>query len=233
MPHSYRDTSLAELGAAAEAFAVEPAGSAGAIETARRAGVRLLSGRDEVVQGAPDSHGNEHDIWFLEMEGEARVIKITRGKHALYGISDGPASYLRRWLNSNHLFGDDIRLVGVLSDGRFVISQLFVEGAMPTTLEMHKALSARGWQQYRNSGTVWTSPDGRIVMSEVHNGNFIEQPDGIMSAIDVALHSSEEWEAQINSDEFKEAYGEGYKPISLSNLLDAVGGNLMAFGFQK
>ena len=233
MPPSHRDTSLAELGAAAEAFAVEPAGGAGAIETARRAGVRLLSGRDEVVQGPPDSHGNEHDIWFLEMEGEARVIKITRGKHALYGISDGPASYLRRWLNSNRLFGDDIRLVGVLPDGRFVISQLFVQGVMPTTLEMHKALSGQGWQQYRNSGTVWTSPDGRIVMSEVHNGNFIEQPDGIMSAIDVALHSSEEWEAQINPDEFEEAYGEGYKPISLSQMLDAAEGNLMAFGFQN
>lgn len=69
------------------------------------------------------------------MDGEARVVKITRGRHALYGISDGPGSYLRRWFNSNRLFGDDIRLVGVLPDGRCVISQLFVEGAMPTTLE--------------------------------------------------------------------------------------------------
>ncbi len=88
MPKSQRDTSLAQLGAAAEAFALEPTGGAGAVETARRAGVRLLSGRDEAVQGPPDSHGNEHDIWFREMAGEARVIKITRGKYALYGISD-------------------------------------------------------------------------------------------------------------------------------------------------
>jgi hypothetical protein len=233
MPQSQRDTSLAQLGAAAEAFAIEPAGGAGTVETARRVGVQILSGRDEVVQGPPDSHGNEHDIWFREMAGEARVIKITRGKHALYGISDGPASYLRRWLNSNRLFGDDIRLVGVLPDGRFVISQLFVAGAMPTTLEMHKALSACGWRQYRNSGTVWTSPDGRIVMSEVHNGNFIHQPDGTMSAIDVALHSGEEWESQLNADEFAEAYGEDYKPPTLSQLLDAVGGDLTAFGFLE
>lgn len=79
MPNSPRDTSLAQLGAAAEAFALESAGGAGAVEKARRAGVRVLSGRDEVVQGPPDSHGNEHDIWFREMDGEARVIKITRG----------------------------------------------------------------------------------------------------------------------------------------------------------
>jgi hypothetical protein len=189
-------------------------------------------GRDEVVHGPPDTHGNEHDIWFREMDGEARVVKITRGKHALYGISEGPGSYLRRWLNSNHLFGDDIRLVGVLPDGRFVISQLFVEGAMPTTLEMHRALSARGWQQYRQSGTVWTSPDGRIIMSEVHNGNFIQQPDGTMSAIDVALHSSEEWESQLSPDEFAEAYGDTYRPVPLSQMLDSAGGDLKAFGFQ-
>jgi hypothetical protein len=81
-----------------------------------------------------------------------------------YGISDRPASYLRRWLNSSRLFGDDIRPAGVLPGGRFVISQLFVEGAMPTTLEMHKALSARGWQQNRSSGTVWTSSEGSIVI---------------------------------------------------------------------
>lgn len=232
MPNSERDTSLAQLGAAAEAFALEPAGGAGAVETARRSGVRVLSGRDGVVQGPPDSHGNEHDIWFREMDGEARVIKITRGSYALYGLSGSPAAYLRRWLNSNRLFGDDIRLVGILPDGRFVISQLFVEGSMPTTHEMHRALSARGWQQYRYSGTVWTSPDGRIVMSEVHQGNFIQQPDGTMSAIDVALHSSEEWEAQLHSDEFAEAYGVTYQPVTLSQMLDAEGGDLLAFGFR-
>ncbi len=233
MSQSQRDTSLAQLGAAAEAFALESAGGAGAVETARRAGIRVLSGRDDVVQGPPDSHGNEHDIWFREMEGEARVVKITRGRHALYGLSGGPAAYLRRWLNSNRLFGDDIRLVGVLSDGRFVISQLFVEGAMPTTRAMHQALSARGWQQYRHSGTVWTSPDGRIVMSEVHQGNFIQQPDGTMSAIDVALHSGEEWESQLSPDEFAEAYGTAYQPVTLSQMLDAEGGDLSAFGFQS
>jgi hypothetical protein len=166
------------------------------------------------------------------MDGEARVVKITRGKQALYGLSGDPAAYLRRWLNSNRLFGDDIRLVGILSDGRFVISQLFVEGAMPTTHDMHRALSARGWRQYRHSGTVWTSPDGRIVMSEVHQGNFIQQPDGTMSAIDVALHSGEEWESQLIPDEFTEAYGAAYQPMTLSQMLDAAGGDLTAFGFS-
>ena len=232
MSQSQRDTSLAQLGAAAEAFAHQSTGGAGTVETARRAGVRVLSGRDPIVQGSPDSHGNEHDIWFREIDGEARVVKITRGKHALYGLSSSPSAYLRRWLNSNRLFGDDIRLIGVLSDGRFVISQLFVEGAMPTTLNLHRALSERGWQQYRHSGTVWTSPDGRIVMSEVHNGNFIQQPDGTMSAIDVALHSSEEWELQLNPEEFAEAYGASYQPITLTQILDAAGGDLAAFGFQ-
>lgn len=103
---------------------------------------------------------------------------------------------------------------------------------MPATHDMHRALSARGWQQYRHSGTVWTSPDGRIVMSEVHQGNFIRQPDGIMSAIDVALHSSEEWESQLSLDEFAEAYGAAYQPVTLSQMLDAADGDLTAFGFH-
>jgi hypothetical protein len=69
-------------------------------------------------------------------------------------------------------------------------------------------------------------------MSEVHNGNFIQQPDGTMSAIDVALHSSEEWESQLSPDEFAEAYGDTYRPVPLSQMLDSAGGDLKAFGFQ-
>ena len=57
-------------------------------------------------------------------------------------------------------------LTGILPDGRFVISQLFIEGRVPTTNHLHSRLEHVGWRQYRNAGTVWTSPDGRIVLSE-------------------------------------------------------------------
>lgn len=231
MPATPRESSLAQLGALAQAFAIEPSGGQRAVETACRSGVRLLMSRDEVVRDEPDSHGNEHDVWFREIDGVGRVFKITRGKHAIYGISGTPAAYLSRWQNSNLLFGDDIRVEGILPDGRFVISQLFVEGKVPSTQELHQALTEIGWAQYRHSGTVWNSPDGRIVMSEVHNGNFIQQPDGTMSAIDVALHSNEEWQAQLSSEEFEEAYGTAHVPQSLAVMLEAENQDLSAFGF--
>jgi hypothetical protein len=102
---------------------------------------------------------------------------------------------------------------------------------VPSTQELHQALTEIGWAQYRHSGTVWNSPDGRIVMSEVHNGNFIQQPDGTMSAIDVALHSNEEWQAQLSSEEFEEAYGTAHVPQSLAVMLEAENQDLSAFGF--
>ena len=166
------ETSLAQLRAAASAFEAGLGGGSGAVETARSVGIRVLISRDVLTTLPPDTHGREHDVWIYDDAGIRRVWKVTRGTHALYGISGDAASYLYRWLNSNLLFGDDIRVEGILPDGRFVISQLFIEGDVPTTEQLHEALAQTGWQQYRNAGTVWTSPDGRIVMSEVHNGQF-------------------------------------------------------------
>lgn len=227
-----RETSLAQLGAAAKAFEAHFGAGAGAVEAARHAGFRLLKSLEECVYGEPDTHGNEHNVWMVSKENERRVFKITRGLHAIYGVSGDSVAYLHRWLNSNRVFGDDIRIEGTLPDGRFVISQLFIEGGVPSTIQLHQALQKTGWVQYRNSGTVWTSPDGRMVMSEVHNGNFIVQPDGTVSAIDVALHSRDEWEAQLDPVEFAEAYGPDFRPQTLADLLDSVGGDLTRFGFR-
>jgi hypothetical protein len=215
------------LAAAAEVFAREPGRGAVSVSTAQSAGVRLLSSVAEFADRLPDTHGNEHNCWYFE----GRVWKVARSAHAIYGVSSGPADYLRRWMHSNMFFDDDIRLEGILPDGRFVISQPFIRGTTPSTLELHRDLSGKGWVQYRNSGTVWTSPDGRVVMSEVHNGNFIRQEDGTISAIDVALHSREEWEAQLEPEEYAEAYGVSHVPRSLSELLVEAKGDLGVFGF--
>lgn len=226
-----RESSIAQLRAVTAAFEAQPEGGPRAVATAREAGVRVLSGRDVLTTLPPDTHGREHDVWAYEEDGVRRVWKITRSQQMLYGLSGDAVSYLRRWLNSNLVFGDDIHLTGILPDGRFVISQLFIEGSVPTTNHLHSMLLKVGWQQYRNSGTVWTSPDGRIVLTEVHNGNFIERPNGEVSAIDIALHSDEEWAHQLDPAEFAEAYGQQYQPRSLTGLLDAAGGDMRAFGF--
>lgn len=224
-----RETSLAQLRAATEAFTRDTGAGPGAVSTAQSAGVRLIGSLAELFDRPADTHGNEHDCWYDSDTG--RVWKVTRGRHALYGVSANAAAYLRRWLHSNEFFEDDIRLEGVLPDGRFVISQPFVLGEAPTTLELHQSLLQKGWIQYRNSGTVWASKDGRILMSEVHNGNFIKLPDGSISAIDVALHSREEWDCLLEPDEFAEAFGASHVPKTLSEILRQEDGDLSKFGF--
>lgn len=228
---SSREKSIAQLRAVTAAFEAQPEGGTRAVATARETGIRVLSGKDVLTQLEPDTHGKEHDVWAYEEAGIRRVWKITRSQQLLYGLSGDALSYLRRWLNSNLVFGDDIHVTGILPDGRFVISQLFIEGSVPTTIHLHAKLLKVGWQQYRNAGTVWTSPDGRIVLSEVHNGNFIERPNGEVSAIDIALHSDEEWASQLDPEEFAESYGSQYQPRSLTVMLDKAGGDLSAFGF--
>lgn len=227
----HRETSLAQLRAATAAFTCDIGKGASPVSAAQSAGIRLIGSLAEIITRPPDTHGNEHDCWYVTNSG--RVWKVTRGVHATYGVSSDAVAYLRRWLHSNEFFGDDIRIEGILPDGRFVISQPFVTGEAPTTLELHQTLHQKGWVQYRNAGTVWTSQDGRVVMSEVHNGNFIKQPDGTISAIDVALHSREEWDAQLEPDEFAEAYGPDFCPQTLSELLDSAGGDLSRFGFHE
>jgi hypothetical protein len=217
--------------AAAQAFAAYLRAGEGAVAAARRAGIRLLTSRSAVVQGAAHSHGHEHDVWLTGESSDRRVTKITRGVSAIYGVSHSALDYFCRWSRANRVFDDDIKIEGILPDGRLVISQPFVEGEVPDTKDMHRALSRTGWLLYRNSGTVWMSPDGRIVMSEVHNGNFIQQPDGSMVPIDVALHSREEWDFQLDPVEFAQAHGPEHEPQALETWLDEALGQLNAFGF--
>ena len=109
-----RETSLAQLGAAAETFTRHAGAGASPVSTAQVAGIRLIGSQAEIADRPPDTHGNEHNCWY--MTATARVWKLTRGAHALFGVSSDAAAYLRRWLHSNELFGDDIRLEGILPD---------------------------------------------------------------------------------------------------------------------
>jgi hypothetical protein len=63
----------------------------------------------------------------------------------LYGLSGDALSYLRRWLNSNLVFGDDIYLTGILPDGRFVISQL-MNDALAAAYAGSASSMASGWR---------------------------------------------------------------------------------------
>lgn len=220
------------LGRTAATFAAHLAAGQGTIAAALSADIRLLNDRGELVSGEPASHGREHHVW-LSSTDELRVIKLTRLPSRPYGISASAADYLRRWARANTVFADDIRVEGILPDERFLISQPFVAGEHPERHELHRWLQAVGWQMYRNTDNIWHSPDGRLLMSEAHAGNFIQQANGTIRPIDVALHSREEWLQQIAEDEFAEAYGAAHLPVSVESMLQAADGDLSCFGFAS
>jgi len=64
-------------------------------------------------------------------------------------------------------------------------------------------LSDQGWVV--QSANVWKSPDGRVVMSETHAGNFIKDKDGNLRAIDVYVQSQDEWLSQIDPEDDPDA----------------------------
>src|SRR5690606_12622472 len=80
-----------------------------------------------------DAGGGEHDVWFQD----GRAWKVTledRWGININGKRATPSEYLERLLLQNQVFGDDIRLEGVVIDGsdvRIVTSQPFLVGDYP------------------------------------------------------------------------------------------------------
>ena len=219
------------LGRTAAAFTANLVTGQGTIAAALSADIRLLKDRSDLVSGEPLSHGREHDVWIAEA-ASLRVFKLTRLPSRPYGISASAYDYLRRWARANAILGDDLRVEGILPNERFIISQPFVDGEHPDRHDLHRWLLGLGWLMYRNTDNIWQSHDGRLIMSEAHVGNFIQQTNGTIRPIDVALHSREEWLQQLDAQEFAEAYGESHTPLSVEVMLLEADNDLSCFGFK-
>jgi hypothetical protein len=160
------------------------------VGAALRADIRLLTDLAEVVPGPPASHGKEHDVWLVSGPDGQRVVKLCRLSSRPYGVvAESPSAYLWRWSRTNLVFQDDVRVEGILPNGRFVISQPFIAGEHPDRTTLHRWLNGRGWIMFQNTGNIWRSPDGRLIMTEAHEGNFLLDEAGEIHPIDVALHS--------------------------------------------
>lgn len=168
----------------------------------QRGGVTLLpelpAGMDP---GKPDyDFGKEHQVWHDYSTG--RVWKVTR--NATFGKSENIRDYLTRLEAQNIAWKDDVRIEGVLPDGRMVTSQPFIEGRHPEDAkELGRFLEAAGWEQNRSRGTVWQAASGRIVMEDVHRHNFIVDGEGNLRAIDTNLVTQDEF-LQYEDDEWVE-----------------------------
>jgi len=104
----------------------------------------------------PDAFGFEHEVWFQKSGSEnPRVLKATYANS--FGVMpDGseatPIGYLERPQLQNHVFGDDIELVGVMEPSfaliRIITSQQAIQGRPAEIEEIEIFFSQRGFQRF-------------------------------------------------------------------------------------
>jgi len=132
--------------------------------------------------------GFEHDVYFPG-DGE-RVVKAT--KRNTYGImgDQTPASYLRRQALLNHLWPElDFRFHGIAKTPgerrTGMTSMRRIRGAHPEPTKLVEWLKDRGWKRAGISDYEHDILNIRI--SDAHNQNWIERPDGKMIPIDIGI----------------------------------------------
>ncbi|RYD85499.1 MAG: hypothetical protein EOP84_02300 [Verrucomicrobiaceae bacterium] len=133
--------------------------------------------------------GSEHHVYLDKASG--RVVKITQPpSFGAFGRSD---SYLRILELNNSVFGDDIRLEGILTLGEglhaspaIVTSQPFTQGNSPTLEEIANWMSSLGFEaQGRN---VYINRALGIKVMDAHSGNIIKTRTGTLIPIDLLIH---------------------------------------------
>jgi hypothetical protein len=159
---------------------------------ARAAGLR---DRFELLVCEPDNFGYEHQVWFLDCDPEPWVLKATYAD-AFGHLPDGrdclPTEYLERLLLQNEVFGDDIRLEGVVHEAihscRIVTSQPAVRGRFAEPAEVAEFFMTRGFESVRHHGRMlWWRRADDILCADTHGGNILVTPEGAMAAIDVPV----------------------------------------------
>ena len=139
----------------------------------------------------------EHRLWLDDASG--RVIKLTlpgrTGRtvrlvspppntdqlHQLVRLTSAtPLEYLDRLALHNELFGDDVRVLGVLCDSRnllsIVISQVFLCGTRPTDAHVRTFMHAAGFRQL-GAEPAFYRPHDRVAAFDAHTANFVRTQD--------------------------------------------------------
>ncbi len=158
------------------------------VSWARESG-RLLDSRKfgRLTARYPQLGGqSEHTVFHLQ--SRHRVIKFTLPPN--FGAQGEAIDYLNNLEAANQLFGDDIRLHGVLETKRgpaLITSQPFVSGDVPTPDEVTQWFEANG---YHSKGhNRWKNDDTGVEIADAHVGNLIKTEDGELIPIDLQVLS--------------------------------------------
>lgn len=107
-----------------------------------------------------------------------------------------PSEYLERLDLQNALFGDDVRIEGILKNGKLVISQSLIQGMDPTEKEVEAFLKGLGWKRVPANlqllpnnlmATAWGHAAEKVVMVDARPPNFKKTKGGAILAIDLML----------------------------------------------
>lgn len=105
--------------------------------------------------------------------------------------------YLERMKLQNDVFGDDIRLEGLSSDGRPVISQRAIKGRDATDPEITAFMKTQGFREIPSNkqslsgvleGTGWYHPEEKIMVADLRPANVkVDAATGTLLPIDVII----------------------------------------------
>ena len=178
---------------------------------------RIKTLRDLAPTAVELATGNEHAVWFYQANGESRVLRTVHEPGLHFGHSLRLDDYLTRFEIGNVLFGDDVRLEGVDESGFVYTSQRFVEGDRPDFSQIYLGMSRMGWLCRRHNAAEYQSPDGRLILADLHTKNaVVSSRNGLLYPIDCVFLTAEQLSFCNNRDDFMEAYGR--PPESLTAL---------------
>lgn len=206
---------------------VGAAGTADVVKALTEAGVKRVSGIEEVDPGAVEGKsGTEHATWASP---SGRIIKAlltpgvaTEGVLAgsKFGMNLRLDDYLTRFAMGNVLFGDDARLEGIDDQGRIYVSQPFYGGRGSEGKDTYKAMTEMGWLSNRNSSFSYISPNRMLFIEDLHAKNASISDDGHFMPFDILFFTSEQMSFWTDPDEFMEAYER--EPQSLTEFWNGI-----------
>jgi hypothetical protein len=166
----------------------------------------LLGGSGELIP-ASAADGEEHRVMLDKSQG--RVFKATHpetygGAPSLHYGSDEngrpitelvmgkatPMQYLERWVRSNEVFSDEVRLERIFESGyglSIMVSQRDVRGESPDLEEIAAYFQSRGFIPVPSARDAWYRPADHLLALDAHQGNLVRTADGLVP-IDIPIH---------------------------------------------
>jgi DNA ligase (NAD+) len=156
------------------------------VSWAREHGKLLDSSRFGEIAARYPSLGGQSEHVVFHLHETDRVLKLTIPPS--FGAQSGALAYLANLDAANRLFGDDIRLHGILETlggPSIVTSQPFVTGNVPTADEVTAWFEANGF--ISTGYNRWKHPETGTEIADAHIGNLIKTEDNELIPIDLQI----------------------------------------------